>query len=370
VTLILNESQLGTMDPVGLEWLVPGMLKEKVQALLKSLPQKIRRECVPLPDYAAGFCERSAQQAGQQSLIQALIRDISQETGVTARRDDFKLDAISPHCRFNLRVVDQHGRRLAEGRDLELLQAELGVSPIEQVMAMDGKTFRVSYLERFALAVKEPLKALEKELHRQRDIGLNFTPFGGHEHLWAMISEATLSRVFLSQGLPDDDAAFDRALVSGKGRVLLIGQEVLRWLSTVLIEHSVIAKKINSVRSFTATHADITQHLSRLLPKDFIVSTPPERAVHLPRYLKAISTRMDKCRDDPPRDQRWQRDAMTVEMPFWRWASQQRGTWPDRFVEFRWLLEELRVALFAQELRTPMPVSVKRLEKSWQQLEK
>lgn len=370
VTLVLNEQQLAGLDPMGLEWLVPGMLKEKVQLLLKSLPQKIRRECVPLPDYAEGFCRRSTAMAGKQSLIQALIRDISEETGVLARRDDFKLDAVSPHCRFNLRVVDRHGRRLAEGRDLERLQAELGVSPIDQVIALDGKTMRASCLDRLALAVKEPLKALEKELHNRRDIGLNFTPFGGHEQLWAMIAEATLSRVFLAQGVPEDDAAFDRALANGKGRVLLLGQEVLRWLATVLAEHALILKKMSSVRSFASAHADITQQLSRLLPKDFMVSIPAERAAHLPRYLKAISTRMDKCRDDPARDQRWQRDASLVEAPFWRWAAQQRGPWPDRFIEFRWQLEELRVALFAQELRTPTPVSVKRLEKSWQQMEK
>lgn len=118
-----------------------------------------------------------------------------------------------------------------------------------------------------------------------------------------------------------------------------------------------------------STHADISQQLARLVPNDFLVSFPSERAAHLPRYLKAVSSRIDKCRIDPSRDTRWLAEVSTVEAPFWRWASQQRAALPDRFLEFRWMLEELRVAVFAQELKTPVPVSVKRLQRSWANLQ-
>jgi ATP-dependent helicase HrpA len=368
VTVIVPLDLLAELDPVPLEWLVPGMLKEKVQGLLKSLPQKIRRHCVPIPDYAADFCARWSDKAGQSALIPALIQDISQKTGIAAKRDDFKLDGLSPHCRANIRVIDSHGRRLAEGRDIELLREALGVVPSHEVGAA-GQPTKEQWLDRFALSVKEPLKALEKELHSRRDIGLQFTPFGGHEQLMDQIRTVTLSRAFLANGLPGSDAEFEALLTKGRSRVLLLGQEVLRQAAAILAEYTVAQKKLPTIRGFSTTTSDIEQQFSRLMPKNFLVATPPERAGHLPRYLKAIAVRIDKCRTDPARDQRWQKECQSVEAGFWRWAAQNRGAWPERMVEFRWMLEELRVSLFAQELKTPIPISVKRLQKSWASLQ-
>ncbi|MFZ4501715.1 MAG: ATP-dependent RNA helicase HrpA [Burkholderiaceae bacterium] len=368
VTLLVPLDQIDSVDPLALEWLVPGMLKEKVQALLKSLPQRIRRHCVPLPDYAQGFSERWAEKAGTMGLIPALIRDLSQETGIVAKRDDFKLDGMSPHCRFNLRLLDPHGRRLAEGRDLEVLRAELGLETQHDQQSLGALT-REFWLDRIAVAVKEPLKSLEKELNARRDIGLQYTPFGGHDRLFGQLRDRTLMQVFLAQGLPADEAQCDVWIAQGRSRVLLIGHEMLRWLGLVLDEHSTIMKKLGGVKAMASTHADISQQLARLMPNDFLVSTPSERAAHLARYLKAVSSRIDKCRSDPGRDTRWLAEVSAVEAPFWRWASQQRAALPDRFLEFRWMLEELRVAVFAQELKTPVPVSVKRLQRSWANLQ-
>ncbi|MBU3724600.1 MAG: ATP-dependent RNA helicase HrpA [Burkholderiaceae bacterium] len=364
VTLIATPETLLEVEPVAMEWLVPGMLREKIQALLKSLPQKIRRHCVPLPDYAQSFCDRWADKAGTIGLIPALIQDISQQTGIAARRDDFKLDGISVHCRMNIRVVDPHGRRLAEGRDLESLMAELGVSP-EQAEKAQGRASREQWIERFAQGCKDALKSLEKEVHGRRDVGLAFAPFGSHEQLMVQLRTALIGRIFLSEGLPQSEAEFDERLIKGRSRVLLIGQEMLRWLGAVLIEYAQLQKKLPGLKLFRAAATDVEQQLARLLPKDFITLVPPERAAHLPRYLKAIASRVDKCRADPARDQKWMQELAQVEAPFWRWAAQQRGAWPERMIEFRWMLEELRVSLFAQELKTPMPVSVKRLQKSW-----
>jgi ATP-dependent helicase HrpA len=368
MTVIVPITVLADLDPVPLEWLVPGMLKEKVQALLKSLPQKIRRHCVPLPDYALGFCERWQEKAGALPLISALIQDLSQETGIAAKRDDFKLDGVSPHCRANIRVVDPHGRRLAEGRDMESILDALGVSPSVGAGA-SGQPTKAQWLERFASSVKEPLKALEKELHARREIGLQFTPFGGHEQLMEQIRTVTLSRAFLGNGLPANEAECDDLLAKGRSRVLLLGQEVLRQTGAILAEFTAAQKKLPTIRSFAWAHADIEQQLGRLMAKNFLTETPPERAGHLPRYLKAIAVRIDKCRADPARDQRWQKECQSVESAFWRWAAQSRGAWPERMVEFRWMLEELRVSLFAQELKTPLPISVKRLQKSWASLQ-
>lgn len=361
-TLLVPLEKLSQIDPLPLEWLVPGMRKEKVLALLKSLPQKTRRHCVPLPEFAQGFCERWSDKAGMQSLVTALIQDISQETGISVKRDEFKLDGIAAHCWMNLRVIDSHGRRLAEGRSLESLREALGIDTTPECSPTET---REAWIARFELALKEPFKALEKEIRTKPDLGMHYVPFGGLDQLTADLKERIISQIFLAQGLPESDKEFDSTLIAGKSRVMLIGQESLRWLVLVLQEHALAVKRLASLKPWPAAHADIQSQLSRLMPKRFIVSTPPERAPHLPRYLKAISVRIEKCRADALRDQRQMTELAQVEPAFWRWASQQRGPWPERFLEFRWMLEELRVSLFAQELKTAMPVSVKRLQKSW-----
>ncbi len=366
VTMIVPIEALAQLDPLRLDWLVPGMRAEKVQALLKSLPQRLRRHCVPLPDYAQGFCERWQSRAGSMSLIHALMQDISEQTGITTRRDDYKLESISQHCWMNLRVIDSFGRRLAEGRDREALMSSLGVSPVSQ--SDESGSTREQWRERFAQALKEPFRALEKELQSRREIGLQYAAIGPYEQLVSQMRDAVIDRIFLAEGLPEDDAMFAARLSTGRPRVMLIGQEMIRWLSLVLSEFTSIAKKIGTIKSHGAAARDIQQQLERLVPKDFLLTTPAARVSHLPRYLKAISVRIDKCRQDPARDQRWMADCLAVETPFWRWAAGQRGQRSDRAEEFRWMCEELRVSLFAQELKTPMPVSVKRLQKSWANL--
>jgi ATP-dependent helicase HrpA len=176
-------------------------------------------------------------------------------------------------------------------------------------------------------------------------------------------------RVFFADGFPQGASQCDALIAKGRSRVLLIGQELLRSAAAILVEHANVMRKLPSMKSFAAAHADISRQLERLMPRDFLAATPMERMPHLPRYLKAIAMRMDKCRADPGRDQRWMSECMPLEQQLWRWAAGHRGPWPARTMEFRWMLEELRVALFAQELKTPMPVSAKRLQKAWDAME-
>jgi ATP-dependent helicase HrpA len=368
VTLLTSAETLIDLDPVPMEWLVPGMLREKVQGLLKSLPQRIRRHCVPLPEYAEAFCQRWADRAGSMPLITALAKDIAQQTGIAVRRDEFKLDGLSPHCRMNIRVLDPHGRRLAEGRDVELLVAELGLRR-EPSESLPGGMGREQWIGRFVSGSKEAFKALEKEINSRREIGIAYSSFGSHEQLITQFQAAVIGRVFLAEGLPQSDDEFQARLAAGRSRVMLIGQELLRWLAAVLTEAAGLQKKIAGLKAFRSTQADLEAQFGRLLAKDFMTAIPADRAAHLPRYLKAMASRLEKCRADSARDQRWAAEVASVEAGLWRWAAQHRGPWPDRMIEFRWMVEELRVALFAQELKTPMPVSVKRLQKAWAALQ-
>ena len=114
----------------------------------------------------------------------------------------------------------------------------------------------------------------------------------------------------------------------------------------------------------------MTAQLARLVGKRFVVATPWAQLAHLPRYLKAVVMRLDKWRADPARDAQRLTELRPIEQRFWRVLADRKGVADTRLDEFRWLLEELRVSLFAQELRTPQPVSVKRLDKAWEQLQR
>ncbi len=128
VTLAVPLYALNQVSAARSEWLVPGMLKEKVHLLLKSLPQKLRRHCVPLPDYAAGFCERTdaAHGFGKAALLDTLIADIREQTGIAVKLSDFKLETLPAHHFMNFKVIDEHGRQLDMGRNLAALQSEFG----------------------------------------------------------------------------------------------------------------------------------------------------------------------------------------------------------------------------------------------------
>jgi ATP-dependent helicase HrpA len=173
--------------------------------------------------------------------------------------------------------------------------------------------------------------------------------------------------------LPVEESAFATRREAARGRILLVAQEILRLLGSILTEHAVLAKKLAALqKAFPPACTDIGAQLAELMRNGgnarFIATTPFERLQHYPRYLKAISLRLEKARSDPARDTRLMADWQALGRPWERErnAMLKSGQQQDAFLdEFRWLLEELRVALFAQELKTSSPVSVKRLQKMW-----
>ncbi len=225
----------------------------------------------------------------------------------------------------------------------------------------------------FALNLKDQLKFIDKSLPGLRDMALQYMLFdkagGSESELKAQILAVTLERSCLMDPLPATQAEFDARRDSARGRITLIAQEVARLIATILTEQAALAKKLAGMnKAFPAACADIQAQLSGLLARHFITQTAYERLQHYPRYLKAAVLRLDKLRADPARDARQLADWQSVAKLFEReWVNQQKsGVRDPALEEFRWLLEELRVALFAQELRTPSPVSVKRLQKMWE----
>ncbi|WP_371820179.1 ATP-dependent RNA helicase HrpA [Verticiella alkaliphila] len=432
VTLTVPLYALNQIDPARAEWLVPGMLKEKVHLLLKSLPQKLRRHCVPLPDYAAGFHDRHFETAREptRGLIDTLIDDIRQQTQIRVAPADFKPETLPAHLFMNFRLVDEHGRMLSMGRNLAQLRAEHGreaQATFQQVAAKDrgaakalahenitswsfgelpelleikrgGQTVfgypalvdrgthcdldvfddpgeaarrhRGGLLRLFRLALKDQVKFLEKNLPGLTQMSMLFMPLGTQEELRDQIIDAAVDAACLMEPLPTTADAFARRAEEGRGRLGLLAQEVSRLAQTVLTEWNAVTRKLVQARPHPATHADIEQQLRGLMGKRFLRETPHAQLAHYPRYLKGIIARIDKLRADPARDARLMAEMAPLATKFQREIAARKGVPDAALADFRWLLEELRVALFAQELRTPMPVSVKRLDKAWQALQR
>ncbi|MEN9772950.1 MAG: ATP-dependent helicase HrpA, partial [Pseudomonadota bacterium] len=199
-------------------------------------------------------------------------------------------------------------------------------------------------------------------------ISIQFAPFGDGECLRRELVEAMLERACLAEPWPADAQAFADRLQEARPRLALIGQELARCVGEILAEHAALGRKLTAARQWPALHQDLTQQVAGLLPARFVSTTPWERLRHLPRYLKAIALRIDKVREDPQRDAQRQAELAPLLQNFSRARAQRKGQLDPRLEDFRWLLEELRVSLFAQTLRTPMPVSVKRLQKAWEGL--
>jgi ATP-dependent helicase HrpA len=219
-----------------------------------------------------------------------------------------------------------------------------------------------------ALQLREALKYLEKNIPDLQAMSVAYMPLGTAEELRAQIVEVAIDRAFLAEPLPTDAASFEKRLAEGRGRLNLIAAEVARSAAAVLAEYAAAQRKLRDARPTKEVADDITAQLGRLVGKRFVATTPWPQLAQLPRYLKAIPMRLDKFRADPGRDAQRLAELRPLEQRFWRTLEQRRGTADARLDEFRWLLEELRVSLFAQELRTPVPVSVKRLDKVWAQL--
>ena len=429
------------------DWLVPGMLREKVQALLKSLPQRPRSRLVPLPESASEFCELTPFADGD--LLDALMKFVRERTQLAVQRADFKLDAVPGHLFMNLRVIDEHARQLAMGRHLAALKAQWGAqarsafqalaalkrgpgpstaapepspatgppaAPVsvgasaatrhsawtfgelpELMEVRKGSQVMVGFpaivdrgdhveIEVFdepgtaavkhraglrrllGLQLREPLKYLEKNIPGLQAMGAAYMPLGTLEELRGQIIEVALDRAFLADPLPHDAASFQSRLEEGRARLVLVAQEVARQAGVVLAEFAAASRKLRDAKPPKEVADDVVAQLARLCGKRFLVQTPWSALQHLPRYLKAITLRLDKLRADPARDAARMAELRPLEQRYARRLAELRGAPDTRLDEYRWLLEELRVSFFAQELRTPQPVSVKRLDKAWQQL--
>ncbi len=466
VTLTVPMALLNQVPASRCEWLVPGMLEEKVNQLARTVPQKIRHRLQPIKEYAQDFCVRTedGELDIEQPLLRVLSRDIEERVSLKMPLESIRAENLPAHLSMNFRIIDEHGRVLGQSRNLaelrarfarevqqrfeaanvavaqtscapasapqaasagpprqampekpaasgvagslpaapmpallagqvswtfgelpEIMEVEVGGRPVVGFPALvdegAGVALRVfdtpdkaqtmhraGLCRLFALALKDQVKFIEKSLPGLRDMGMLFMPLGSEVDLKAQLVGATLERTCMLAPLPGDAASFEQRVAEAKPRITLVAQELARLALTILTEHAALAKKLATLKALPQPLEDIKTQCAALVGKRFIADLPFERLQQLPRYLKAANLRIDKLRADPARDTRQMAEWKSLAMPFERERSMQArsGVADPQLEEFRWLLEELRVALFAQELRTPMPVSVKRLQKIWE----
>jgi ATP-dependent helicase HrpA len=219
-----------------------------------------------------------------------------------------------------------------------------------------------------ALQLKEPLKHLEKNIPELQKMAVAYLELGSIDELRTQIIESALVRAFLAEPLPTDATSFAARLAEGRPRLNLIAQEMARLATAVLGEYAAARRKLKDSRPPKEATDDVQAQLARLVPKRFVADTPPAQLPHLLRYLKGVVLRLDKLRAEPQRDAARLAELRPLEQRWLRLLAERKGAGDARLDEFRWLLEELRIGLFAQELRTAQPVSVKRLERVWAQL--
>ena len=211
---------------------------------------------------------------------------------------------------------------------------------------------------------REPLRFFLKQLPDGQRIEVLYSQWGSAKELHQDLCYALLQRACLGVERPRSAKDFDDLCHAARPRLGLVGQELARLLLQILNEYTQLSKRLPQIK---ASHAqgDIEQQLAYLLPKHFLKQTAPGQLGHLPRYLQAINQRVDRLRNDPQRDRDLMAQLMVVEGPWRKIVATRRGRTDEKLTEFAWMLQELRVSLFAQTLKTPMPVSVKRLERWW-----
>ena len=424
VTLTLPLTVLNRISPASLEWLVPGMIREKIQLQIKALPKQIRRICVPVPEFITQFLSQNPDRNAP--ILPQLAQAIAKTAGdirilEQINQDEWAAFRLPEHCYFNLRIIDDGGQELAMGRDLIQIQQQLGKAAAttfrdntqeferDNVTAWDigtlpesikfarGKQQLTGYLGlqkekdgRIALRLFDTTEAAE-QAHRQgvielmklqlkeqvKDLNKGIQGFTQAAMLLKHINADTLrddltqavcDRAFIGEDeLPRNEKAFKEQIKRARSRLPAVKEALSRYLQETAAAYAELNSKLGK---HPLTHL-MRQRLQTLLAAGFATRTPWAQWPRLPIYLKAMTLRLEKYSGNPARDAAREADIQELEQ---MWQEKTDGLVKqglpvsDDLAAFRWMIEELRVSLFAQELKTPYPVSVKRLLKEWEGL--
>ncbi|MFN0020820.1 MAG: ATP-dependent RNA helicase HrpA [Pirellulaceae bacterium] len=428
ITVTVPREALPQLTPERMDWLVPGLMEEKVEALIRSLPKQVRRELGPAPQVAQKVADEL--RFGQRPLLVSVAELLTKAAGVRVTPDMFAADKLPPHLLLNVRVVDEKGKKLSEGRDIVALREQVGVKPEEvkpqaeeiawhrdglkswdfdklpqrldvkragvvltkyPALLDQGESVALRLLESaaeaerqtrggvrrlFAIAENRELKAQVQWLPGIDKLKLWGAPLAKERPLTEQLMDLLADRAIfgdgLFAGLPRSRTDFEELLRARRKHVVPAVQEVTKLVLPLFEAYHEVRLALEIARPAAWKFAldDIRDQLALLLPPSFLTAQPWEWLQHFPRYLKAISHRFKKlstalARDKTnydliaPRIKAWKE---RVARPFTTDAEQ------EQLALYRWMLEELRVSLFAQELGTSIPVSPKKLDSQWEKV--
>ena len=426
VTLTLPLTVLNRISPAALEWLVPGMIREKIQLQIKALPKQIRRICVPVPEFITQFLSQNPDRNAP--ILPQLAQAIAKTAGDIRILDQINQDEwaafkLPEHCYFNLRIIDDGGQELAMGRDLIQIQQQLGKAAAttfrdntqeferDNVTAWDIGTLpesikfargkqqltgylglqkekdgrialrlfdtsaaaeqahRLGVIELMKLQLKEQVKDLNKGIQGFTQAAMLLKHINA-DTLRDDLTQAVCDRAFIGEDeLPRNEKAFKEQIKRARSRLPAVKEALSRHLQETAAAYAELNGKLGK---HPLTHL-LRQRLQTLLAAGFATRTPWAQWPRLPIYLKAMTLRLEKYSGNPARDAAREADIQELEQ-MWQEKTdslvKQGLPVSDDLAAFRWMIEELRVSLFAQELKTPYPVSVKRLLKVWESLNK
>ncbi|OFO29600.1 ATP-dependent helicase [Neisseria sp. HMSC056A03] len=421
VTLTLPLTVLNRISPAALEWLVPGMIREKIQLQIKALPKQIRRICVPVPEFITQFLNQNPDRNAP--ILPQLAQAIAKTAGdirilEQINQDEWAAFRLPEHCYFNLRIIDDGGQELAMGRDLIQIQQQLGKAAAttfrdntqeferDNVTAWDIGTLpesikfargkqqltgylglqkekdgrialrlfdtsaaaeqahRLGVIELMKLQLKEQVKDLNKGIQGFTQAAMLLKHINA-DTLRDDLTQAVCDRAFIGEDeLPRNEKAFKEQIKRARSRLPAVKEALSRYLQETAAAYAELNGKLGK---HPLTHL-IRQRLQTLLAAGFATRTPWAQWPRLPIYLKAMTLRLEKYSGNPARDAAREADIQELEQ---MWQEKTDGLVKqglpvsDDLAAFKWMIEELRVSLFAQELKTPYPVSVKRLMKAW-----
>lgn len=425
ITVEVPLTLINQLNSGALEWLVPALEREKCVALIKSLPKSLRKNFVPAPQYADAFL--ASQPDRTQSLKSQLTRFLRQQSRVDLQPEHWQEQELPEYLRAKVRIVDDKGHAVKEGHDVETLQHELrgdfkiavselqksrltserytrwefGDIPREQSTAKgalivksypalvdkgDGveieifdnpelaeHVMRQGVLRLFLLALPQQAKQLSKVPGIKEGVAIKYAHFGNREDLGAGLCNAAFYQNFLyKQSTPWTQQAFSERLESLRGSVIACGERTQKAVADILERYHRIVIHLGKTETPARkrAYADIRSQLQQLLVPHWIVVTDLDELVHFPRYLEGIEVRMSRLQGNIERDEQ----ATDLVQHWWRRYEQRcqalrnETRLPFGLQRFRWLIEEFRVALFAQGLKTAVPVSEKRISQAWEQV--
>jgi ATP-dependent helicase HrpA len=419
VTINVPLALLNQVDEPTIDWLVPGMIRDKVAWTMKALPKRIRTQLVPVPEHVTRFLEWA--RPGERTVKDTVMLYAQRVIG--DRLDDiaWSKDEPPPYMLMNIRVVDEAKRELATGRDLAELRRRLGEAATltlakskpgleregitawdfgelpEQVsfrrgnqtmtgfpaLADEGtsvairlfdtrdradESHRAGVRRLLAFELREQLRQLERGLPGLNQVAMRFQPIITADRLRADLFEAIVDRAFIGDdAVPRTPRAFEDQKKRAKARLPAVSEAALRHANAVFEASQHLVQALARNASLTRVVADVKAARERLVYPGFFARTPWERLEHLPRYLRGYALRLEKFRANSERDQKHAHAIHTMWQNYEARAKSDHdaGRRDPKLEEYRWLIEELRVSLFAQELRTPFPVSAKRLQRFW-----